>query len=466
LTDLALAWVSSVLKKSGSPMTVARLPPQAIRISGAVPRNHLFGARSGALFAFAGIWDESFNAPSPISSWGPTGGWGCTKLDVCAPGHYTFSALNDDDGVASFTDGTSPNDGLVGMGGTSMAAPATAGACALTRQYYMAGGYSPVGTSAGFQGAGAFTPSAALMKATVINSAEPMNGSNMGGTIPGKGQGWGRVLLDNALHFSGDTRSLLVDDNRTGLDGAAIVRPFFKAYTVMVGPGQPLDVSMIYSDPPGTAGSAFQMVNYMYVEVDHPNGINYYLSGSGNFSNGESVKNTGFIYPDAVQKVRINDPDPGLYTIFVVAFQTDQVTPGWNVQPYALAVSGNLVQSQGYVQFDENVYYITDTLNITLTDADLTGTGTANVALASADTGDSEANVPLTEVGGASGIFRGTFPCDPVAGASTNDGTLNVAEFDILTVTYNDASPAGTRQETAGTHGRLYLPQVLSGSLP
>jgi hypothetical protein len=397
-------------------------------------------------------YGDNSNDVASFSSWGPCGGWGRIKPDVCAPGQIIFSGDNN-----NVTDGTSPNDGLVGFQGTSMAAPGLAGCCALVRQYFVAGSYNPVGASTGFQGAGAFTPSAAMMKAVIINSAQPMTGYNTGGTIPGDGQGWGRVLLDNALYFSGDTQSLLVDDNTTGLDGAAIVQPFFKAYTVSVGPGGYLDVTAVYTDPPGTAGSAFQMVNYMYVEVDHPNGITYYLSGSGNFSGGWTVPNTAFIYPDTVQKVRINNPTPGLYTIYVVAFQTDQVTPGWNVQPYALSVSGNIVQSQGMVQFDQDYYQTTDTLGITLTDADLAGTGTAGVVVTSSATGDSE-SVTLNETGGASGIFQGTLNCVPGI-ANPGNNQLEVSDPDTLTVTYNDASPAGTRTDTAQIDG---VPPVIS----
>jgi hypothetical protein len=387
-----------------------------------------------------------------FSSWGPAGGWGRTKPDVCAPGYYIFSTGNDDQ-----TDGSAPNDDLVGMAGTSMAAPGAAGAAALVRQYYTSGRYDPPGSATGFVGAGAFTPSAALLKATLINSAQPMHGRNTGGAIPGDGQGWGRILLDNALHFAGDTRSLLVDDDRAGLDGAAIVQPFFRIYTVRVGPGQPLDVTLVYNDPPGAVGSAYQMVNYLYVEVDHPNGSTYWLSGRGNFNNGQSVPNTAFIYPDVVQKVRLNDPDPGLYTIYAVAFQTDQVTPGWNAQPYALTVSGNLVQSQGYLQFDQEYYTTTGPLNLTLTDADLAGTGVANVTLTSASTGDVE-TATLAETGGASGIFRGAFPAAPGA-ANPGDGALQVADPDTLTATFNDASPVGVRTDTAYIDG---IPPLIS----
>lgn len=390
-----------------------------------------------------GYGDNSEDVAS-FSSWGPAepSGWTRVKPDVCAPGMVIFSALSD-----NATPSAAPHDGLVGYQGTSMSAPGLAGCCALVREYFMTGWYSPVGASTGFQAAGAFTPTAAMMKATIIQSAQPMTGSNTGGTIPGFGQGWGRVLLDNALYFSGDVRSLLVDDNTAGLDGAGIVRPFFKKYTVSLAQGQVLDVTCVYTEPPGAVGSAAQMVNYLYVEVDHPNGLTYWLSGDGNFSNGSSVPNTSFIYPDVVQKVRFTVTDPGVYTIYVVAFMTDQVTPGWNVQPYALAVCGNIVQSQGYVQFNQTYYTTAGPLTLTLTDADLAGNGTATVSLSSASTGDSE-TATLNEIGGSTGIFTGSYPCSAGA-ANPGNGNLEVGDPDTLTATYNDASPAGVRTATA-----------------
>jgi len=62
-------------------------------------------------------------------------------------------------------------------------------------------------------------------------------------------------------------------------------------------------------------------------------------------------------------------------------------------------------------------------------------------------------------VGGASGIFQGTFPCDPVAGGAVNDGILNVGDPDTLTVTYNDVAPVGVRTDTAQIDG---VPPVIS----
>ena len=54
----------------------------------------------------------------------------------------------------------------------------------------------------------AFTPSAALLKATLINSAVSMTGTT---AIPANCQGWGRVLLENALFFTGQATSYLGD---------------------------------------------------------------------------------------------------------------------------------------------------------------------------------------------------------------------------------------------------------------
>ena len=59
-------------------------------------------------------------------------------------------------------------------------------------------------------------PSAALMKALAINSADP----NVSGfTIPDNNIGWGRIDVDNVLPFNDDTivRRLGVVDNTNGL---------------------------------------------------------------------------------------------------------------------------------------------------------------------------------------------------------------------------------------------------------
>src|SRR5205807_7842803 len=99
-----------------------------------------------------------------FSSRGPAGD-GRLKPDVTAPGVSLWSAQGLDpggDGTAYWT-----------LSGTSMATPTVAGSAGLVRQYYVDGWY-PTGSKSATDG---FTPSAALIKATIINSAREMTGA-------------------------------------------------------------------------------------------------------------------------------------------------------------------------------------------------------------------------------------------------------------------------------------------------
>ena len=113
---------------------------------------------------------------------------GRIKPTVCAPGDGASEGAGiisaDSDGIKN-----SYNSGTIAMRGTSMATPAVAGAAALVRQYFKEG-YYPTGTA---NAADAFIPSAALIRSLIINSAQNMIGIYGGGSIPGTGQGWGRV---------------------------------------------------------------------------------------------------------------------------------------------------------------------------------------------------------------------------------------------------------------------------------
>ena len=137
-----------------------------------------------------------------FSSCGPTDD-NRIKPDLTIPGTSIISAGNDGNV------GTN-NCGEATMSGTSMASPAAAGFGALARQYFTDGFYpSGVATPAD-----AFAPSSALVKATLLNSAQNMTG--VAQPIPSNCQGWGRILLDNALYFPGDARRLWVKDDTVG----------------------------------------------------------------------------------------------------------------------------------------------------------------------------------------------------------------------------------------------------------
>jgi subtilisin family serine protease len=81
--------------------------------------------------------------------------------------------------------------------GTSMATPAVAGCAMLVRDYYAQGFYPQ-----GAVGEESYLPSAALVKAMLVNGGRDMGTANQ----PDNNEGWGRMLLDDVLFFEGETR--------------------------------------------------------------------------------------------------------------------------------------------------------------------------------------------------------------------------------------------------------------------
>jgi hypothetical protein len=157
--------------------------------------------------------------------------------------------------------------------GTSWSSPTVAGAAALVRQYFVDGFYpSGVATPAD-----AFTPSAALMKATIIASARPILAKSAGsGEVsiappPSYEQGFGFPVLDDALFFAGDRRGLQVVDSASGLSvgQSATVR-------VRVRGGTRLRATLVWTDPPGVVAPAtnsdWQLVHDLDLRITSPNG--------------------------------------------------------------------------------------------------------------------------------------------------------------------------------------------------
>jgi len=92
-----------------------------------------------------------------------------------------------------------------------------------------------------------------------------------------------------------------------------------------------------------------------------------------------------------------------------------------------------------------------DTLDITVTDADLAGTGTLVVNATNPATGETEA-ITLTESATTPGLFEGTVDTVFGAAAGTNDdGTFNTENGETIVVTYDDAltTTGGTAAPTA-----------------
>jgi hypothetical protein len=252
-----------------------------------------------------------------FSSCGPTED-GRLKPDVTAPGVSIVSANND-------LNAASNNCGTRTMSGTSMASPAAAGLGALVRQYY-ADGFYPSGVA---NGGDAFTPSAALVKATLVNSAREMTGAS---AIPSTCQGWGRILLDDALAFPGDSRQLWVHDEATGFNSGGTQHDF----TFAVAAGESLKVTLAWTDFPSTPAAATNLVNDLDLTVVGPGG-----TYRGNvFSGGNSIPGGSADRLNNLEQVLLAAPAAGSYTVTVSAFNVPS-----GPQDYALVVSGDAVEA-------------------------------------------------------------------------------------------------------------------------
>ncbi|MCP4592756.1 MAG: S8 family serine peptidase [bacterium] len=241
---------------------------------------------------------------------------GRRKPEVFAPGSSIVSAS------AYVSCGTST------LGGASMAAPAVAGVAVLVRQYFTEGLY-PSGVPVPGD---ALTPSGALLKSTVINSATDMTGV---AGYPSDDEGWGRIRAIDTLYFAGDDRKLFVADvfNTNGLSTAE-----FETYHVNVTTNaEPLKITLVFTDPPGTVGAADPVVNDLDLVVTGPLsagslGDSYF---GNNFSAGQSAAGGARDDRNNVEQIHLLAPGPGVYTLEIQGTAVNQGKQG-----YALVVSG------------------------------------------------------------------------------------------------------------------------------
>jgi len=251
-----------------------------------------------------------------FSSLGPCDD-GRMKPTVGAPGHYVVSA-NNDFSISSYNCDTRT------MSGTSMSCPVHAGAAALVRQFFI-DGYYPTGEA---NPDDSLEPSAALMKAVMVNSGSEMTGDMDGtsvGNIPNDIQGWGRTTLEDTLYLAGDDQPLWVADETTGLQTGES-----QEYNVRVSADY-LEVTLVWTDYPAATYAEPCLVNDLDLEVTR-NGTTYL----GNvYSGGQSTTGGSPDRLNPAECVQLNAPEPGGYTITVHAHNVPN-----GPQPFALVISG------------------------------------------------------------------------------------------------------------------------------
>lgn len=247
---------------------------------------------------------------------GPTSD-GRRKPEIFAPGCSTNSSS-----------GSGSVCTTAALTGTSMASPAVAGAAMLVRQYYT-DGYYPTGAPIS---GNALAPSAALVKATLLNSAVDMTGI---ASYPSNQEGWGRALIDDALFFPGDARKLAVLADVRNADG--LQSPNVDTYNLQVlGSAERLKVTLVWTEPAAASGASFASINNLDLEVQSPGGA-IYRGNVFNTSTGESVTGGSADDRNNVEQVHLSSPQTGGWTVRVRA---TNVAVGR--QGYALVATGEV----------------------------------------------------------------------------------------------------------------------------
>jgi hypothetical protein len=213
---------------------------------------------------------------------------------------------------------------------TSWATPHAAGAAALVRQYFMQG-FFPGGAE---NPANGFTPSGALIRAVLVNSAVNMSGV---AGYPNDTEGWGLLNLDRGLTFVGNGRNLIARDIRNSIGlraGEEWTQPY-NVTPILGGGAQQLRVVLAYTDPPGTTAAPRALVNNLDLEVTDPNGVKYVgndFDASAGFSRPNSAASGDSL--NTIEVVMVAAPVAGVWEVKVRA----RAVPS-GPQGFALAIT-------------------------------------------------------------------------------------------------------------------------------
>jgi len=278
----------------------------------------------GACTSYGNCWPDDFPANptkddflsddqrelAAFSGRGPTDD-GRLKPDVVGPGTNILSARSTL--ISSDGWGAHANPYYMYMGGTSMSTPLIAGTAALVREYYV-------------EGLAHGNPSAALVKATLINSAIDIagygNASHEAGlTIPNNHEGWGRVDVGAAT-----------SGNRIFHDWDSVTTGINTSYQYQIGVSSvPLKVTLAWTDWPG-ALPAGGLVNDLDLRLISPSGAVYW---GNNFSGGWSATGGSADAINNVESVYIQHPEVGQWTLRVTGANVP-----FGPQPFAIVATG------------------------------------------------------------------------------------------------------------------------------
>ncbi|HSW44967.1 MAG TPA: S8 family serine peptidase, partial [Phycisphaerae bacterium] len=342
-----------------------------------------------------------------FTSWGPTDD-GRLKPDVSAPG----CQLSDDFGVTS----TSTTGKYMTLCGTSMAAPAVTGMCALLIQQWEA------------MHPGGEPPRNAALKAVLAHSAV-----DLGPVGPDYQSGYGSVRVRDAVDL---VRAGQVFDGEVSQGGA-------QTFVIRVVAGTPvLKATLAWDDPPAAPNVVTALVNDLDVVAISPKGGRFHLPWT--LDPGRPELPAVQTQPDRVnnlEQVVVNDPSPGTWVIQVRGYS---VPAGPQVFSLAVSSSASSCSSAGTIAFGSTKATCGATVALTVNDCDLNAdpSGAESVTVEVSSLRQiSGVRVALTETGPDTATFTGTLRLSAIPGS----GGFLVAHGDQPLAVYKDADNGSGR---------------------
>jgi hypothetical protein len=399
------------------------------------------------------IYGDGPDAMADFSSRGPCED-GRIKPDLTAPGTWIASLRSvyaDDNNAWGEI-----SQNYMYQGGTSQAGPHVSGAAAVFVQYWR-----QLHTNA--------TPSPALVKAALINSATDMDETAIGSVIiddddpidvsfpqdanpvPNMDEGWGRVDLPNLI---GSTKNYEFVDQSVLLTNSQQ----FEQRILIGSSAEPLKITLAYTDVPGTPVSVPALVNNLDLEVFAPDGHVYH---GNQFNGGESIQDPAtFDSINNVEAVHLAAPVAGEYLVRIrarnVPMDARRDTASVD-QDFALVVSGSFAApGTGIVTFDRPVYTAPSTIKLRLVDYNLAGQPNAAITLRSSS--ETNGEIITLFANGTYGLFTGAV--STATGPAIPDGVLQIQHGNTIIAVYQDAAPPAQRLFTARAD---LLPPVISG---